>query len=383
MIQIQCRRMFMSALTVVAVSLLSFGTSGCGGGGGGEGASEATVRPKTLDALVLKLGGGVQLEFVRNSVSSGALKDGEEETGAFLYTSKMGAVNFRIYDNIGGSQSNLWWPQEVIGGTYKYRAVNSTSGVLTLKGTGTIQSTYYSVKGQVLNSSAVIPFIRGSFYDYYINGTYYYYYYYDSTNVVEIDLTFSSSGNSVSTNTVTMRLPESRLVGSLDTVRVPSSITLNTGGAVPENYNPEIDPNRPSKVAPPSLHNLLISATNGTDVTKNFTIQFVKDGSYTGPGNSSAGPDEIGTGLLRVAGSPVDVALDYTWRRIGGTDTAQLVLSNIPDDPTLPFDASLNGTYTFSFLGAGTGTYAGIVDGDTASVADVTGTFITLNVSSK
>ena len=80
------------------------------GVGGGSGGSEATIRPKTLDGVVIRLDNAVSFEFVRSSSSAAALNDGEEETGTFYYTSSVGLVNLRNYDNIAGAQSNLWWP---------------------------------------------------------------------------------------------------------------------------------------------------------------------------------------------------------------------------------------------------------------------------------
>jgi hypothetical protein len=160
-------------------------------------------------------------------------------------------------------------------------------------------------------------------------------------------------------------------------VRISSAFSLATGGDVPENYNPSTAYSRESKIAPASLSDRLFKATNGIpDTTKDFTIQFVADSVGT-----SSSSQEVGRGLLRVAGSAVDIALDYTWKRTSGTDDGVLVLSNIPDNLALPFDISLNGTYTLNFTGAQTGNYLGTLDGDTASAADVTGTFLLLNAS--
>ena len=199
------------------------------------------------------------------------------------------------------------------------------------------------------------------------------------TNIVEIDLAFSSNGTSAIVGTTTLSLPESILVSTLDTVRIPAKMSLTaTAGPVPVNYNPTVDTLRASKIAPASLSNSLLAATNGIpETTKNFTVQFVSDSAAAASTTSSNStkPDEVGHGLLRVNSAPVDVALDYTWRRIGGTDTGVLVLSNIPNDPTRPFNASLNGTYTLGFSGADTGLYTGTVDADTTSAADVSGKF--------
>ncbi len=75
----------------------------------------------------------------------------------------------------------------------------------------------------------------------------------------------------------------------------------------------------------------------------------------------------------------MSVAADYTWRRIGGTDTGELVLSNIPDEAVLPFDSSLNGSYIIDFSGFQSGLYTGSVDADTLDAGDVSGSFTLLN----
>lgn len=364
-------------LTLSLVSLAAFGLASCGSGHGGED-GPATVRPKTMDGIILKLGNNsAQMEFIRNSSSSAVINSGDEETGTFIYTSFVGVTNLRYYDNVAGSQSNLLWPQTVAIASYKYRAINESSGVLTLTGTGSIQNIVYTAgNGFIYNDSLVVPFVRGSYNDALPLPSLGY----DLTKVVQIDLTFSSNGTYASSDTVTLSLPESTMVNTFDTVRIPSTVSLAAGGAVPLNYNPVIDPLRPSLIAPASLSDRLMTAKNGIpDPTKDFSIQFVADATQPNGSGSGSQPDEVGHGLLRVAGSAVDVALDYTWRRIAGTDSGELVLSNIPDDVLLPFDNSLNGTYTLNFLGTENGTYAGAVDADTLNAADVSGSFIMLN----
>lgn len=361
---------FLIYLPVLVASCLTL--SNCGGGGDGDD-SAPTVRPKTFDGLRLRFASATYFDFVRNSGSSAAVNSGDEETGTFFYTSNVGQVNLRFYDNAGGDQSNLWWPQSVAVATYSYRAVNETSGVLTLTGTGTIQDTFFSVNGVILNGSAIVPFVFGS--DILDDPL-------SETKVVQIDLTFSSNGTSVATNTVTLSLPESTYVSTFDTVRIPTTLELSAGGFVSENYNPAVDPEAPSKIAPATLTDRRMTATNGIpDDTKNFSIQFVADAVQPSGSNGSE-PSEVGQGLLRVgagAGEVVTMALDYTWKRIGGTDTGELVLSNIPDNLLLPFDKSLNGSYILDFLGTENGIYTGSADGDTLDPADVSGTFLLLN----
>ncbi len=358
------KRIVPHALQVAAISIIAFGISGCGGGGGSGDDSEPTIRPKTLDGIILQIDTEVRFEFIKNLSSPAALKSGEQETGTFIYEPLFAATiidekvtQHRTYENLAAGRTLTAFPASIAIASYTYRAINESSAVLTLVGQGA--STFH-FGHQIPFLNAGDPF-----------GT--------PTNVVQIDLTFSSDGSNVSTNIVTFSLPESPVVSTLDTMRIPSKIGLAAGGSVPENYNPPVDLNRPSKIAPESLSGLLLTAKNGIpDSSKDFTIQFVKDAGYYGNPSDPKTPDEIGQGLLRVAGSAIDVALDYTYRRIGGTDNAELVLSNIPDNPLQPFNKSLNGSYTLAFLGKENGTYTGKVDGDTTDAADVSGTFSTL-----
>ena len=149
-----------------------------------------------------------------------------------------------------------------------------------------------------------------------------------------------------------------------DTVIIPAAISLVSGGPVPTNYNPTLDPDRPSEIAPESLNNKRFQFTNGSaNPNLDFTIQFVADTGSSTPSNI----DEIGMGLLRVSGTAVDNAVDYTYTRTGGTDDAILVVSGS--------GTTFDGRYTLRFGSAQSGAYIGEVDGDTVDAADVTGTF--------
>jgi hypothetical protein len=345
----------------------------CGGGSSGDDAP-ATVRPKTLDGIVLSLDTNATIEFIRNSGTSPAVYNGDVETGTFIYTAAASYNTIRAYDNLSGDQSNFRYPASVSTASYTYRAINDTSGELTLTGTGTIGTTYTGGSGgTIINDSWIRLFVSTS----------------PQTNVsgskvAKVIISFTSTGTFVTSDVVTLSLPESSFVSTLDTVRIPTAIKLATGGSVPENYNPVIDPLAPSKIAPESLSGLLLVATNGTpDPTKDYTLQFVADASGIS-GNPSNRPDEVGQVTLRVYDTSVPSILEavtsaanYTWTRTGGTDKGVLVLSGIPDVGSLPFDLSINGTYTMEFLGTQNGKYTGTVDGDTLDAAEVTGTFIT------
>ncbi len=354
----------------------------CGGGGSSSSKEDtATVRPKTMDGIVLNLDRSTQLEFIRNLSTQGSINTGDVETGTFLYTPTLASNVLRNYDNISGSKSNFRYPGSITAATYSYRAINESSGILTLTATGTFDSSfsysYYaglSGSGVILNDSWIRLFYTYSPAS--LTGV---------TRIAEIAITFSSTGDSVTSDIVTLRLPESPLVSTFDTVRIPTSVRLAAGGAVPLNYNPTVNPLRASKIAPVSLTKRLLSGKNGIpDLTKDFTIQFVADAASASGSSSSVETQEVGHGILSVYDSTlvpaglraISGALDYTWRRIGGTDKGELILSNIPDDAVLPFDVSLNGSMILNFSGIENGIYTGSVDGDTVNAADVSGTFL-------
>jgi hypothetical protein len=365
----------LSSLCLVASGLVS-----CGGGGGGSDEGNPTVRPKTLDGIVLTMDGSkANFEFIRNSGTPAAVNNGDVETGTFIYTLTSPFRNLSTYDNAQGGLSNFLYPLSVSSATYTYRAVNDSSGVLTMVGVGTYDDFLIIIPpgGVVADRDSLIqPFDSASPgpFDLALTTV--------TTRVVQMDITFGNNGGFVSSDVVTFRLPESPFVNTLDTVRIQTNIRLATLGAVPPNYNPAVTERAPSRIAPASLANRLMFATNGIpDQTKDFSIQFVPD--VASIPNPAADSTEIGKGILSVFDSslvpprlsPVTIALDYTWERIAGTDTGRLVLSNIPNNPALPFAVSLNGTLVLSFSGLETGTYTGNADADTPSAGDVTGSF--------
>lgn len=340
----------------IAIVACCFTLSNCGGAGGDGG--EPTIRPKTLDGITLTLDNSARFEFVRNTGTSPAVSSGDEETGAFFYTSLVGNGNVKNYDNLNGDQSNVVYPLSVAIAKYTYRAINESAGVLTLTGTGNFST--FNLGNQIIaNDSGAFLFSQTSP----LSAP-------TLSNTVVIDLTFTSNGSSVSVGTVTLSLPDSAVVNTLDTVRILADAVLTTGGGIPENYNPPVDSTAPdSKIAPESFANLRMTATNTgiPDPAFDFSIQFVADSVQN---NGSSAPTELGSGLLRVAGVAVDFALNYTWTRIPGTDTGTLVLSNIPAP-----NSTFNGSYTLSFAGTDNGTYAGGVDGDTPDANEVIGNF--------
>ncbi|MFZ9936069.1 MAG: hypothetical protein ACO3JG_03310 [Luteolibacter sp.] len=333
-------------LGFIIAGLSAFVIAGCGGGGGLDEDVPETARPKSMDSIVLTMDSSVQFEFVRNNGTAAALRTGEIETGTFFYT--LGGVQRRTYPNQQGDNSDARYPDSISTASYTYLAINETSGLLTLNGIGVND----------LNDTGNFAAQNGSF-TYFFNSDS------DSNviNSVEIDLSFNLNGNIVDTGTVTVRIPGSTQPG-YDTVRVPTSVKLANDSPVPYNYNPDLE-NAESRIAPASLNNTLVQFTNGGgDPNFDFTIQFVPESTLNPPGQT---PTEVGQGFLRVAGNPIQDAIDYTWQRINGTDGGTLVISRS--------NQTFDGSYNLNFAGRDNGTYTGSTDGDTPDAAEVTGTF--------
>lgn len=336
-------------LTVIASCLVM---SNCGGGGGSEeAASASTVRPKTLDGLNLTFANYPLFEFSRTIGTAAAVAVGDVERGTFFYTLLPG-VQRREYPNIAGDDSNCHWPDFISGASYTYRPTNETSGVLTLSGLG--------VNDTILTGGAFTA----------LNGSFAYFFNWDSSgtvvNQIELDLTFTANGPSITLGTTTVRIPGSA-TPQWDTVRIPGALSLATGGAVPVNYNPKLDALRESKLVPVSLNNTLVNFTNGAGNTANdFTIQFTADASGMAA-VSSNNAEEVGQGLLRISGAVVDNAVNYSWRRIPGTDSATLTLSGANN--------TFDGKYTLNFTSTDVGAYIGEVDALTTDIAEVSGSF--------
>lgn len=331
-------------IALLSVALLT----GCGGGGGDDD-TPPTVRPKTLAGLIIKFDSGAKFEFLRGNQSGRAILNGDVESGAFIYT--LTGNQLRQYPNQGGDTSDTRWPDDISNASYEYRAINDTSAVLTLYGVG-VNDLQTSGGFNANNGSFTYLFNNDSFFI--------------DINEVQVDLTFSTDGNVIDANVSTIRIPGSS-APHYDVIYVPSSIERTSGGSVPENYNPDVDPNAESIIAPESLNDLVINYTNGIpDPNFDFTIQFVTLATNLQQQNNN-GPDETGQGLLRIGGAPVDLALDYTWKRITGTDDGILTLSGS--------GTTFDGNYTIKYIGLDSGDYIGEVDGDTPAVDEVSGSF--------
>ena len=325
---------FKPLLSLTCPFLAVFLLTQCGGGKGGEDLS--TVRPKTMDGITLTLDTNVFFDFIGGMNSPRAINNGDVETGTFFY--RRGGSRFRKYPNARNTVSNSDWPDGVNTPSYSYRAINASSGILTLKGvaTGGLPSV---PAGQWENNESWASFFRytSPWFDT------------NDTNTIVLDITFSDQGTIITSNVVTLRIPETEAeFATLDTLRINSTIRLTDGGGVPPNYNPTIDPDRPSRIAPETLDNKLMVATNGIpNPALDFTLQFTRDSGGIGFGVDN----EIGRVILRITTSPIDNAADYTWERIGGTDSGTLTLSNS--------GTFFDGAYNLDFIGRENGIYTG------------------------
>lgn len=292
---------------------------------------------------------GSSFEFIRSVSSPPALLSGDIETGTFIYTFSGTNIISPPLDNFIGSRTDVIFPNTVTAASYTYRAINENQGVLTLTGSGGFNLPLTGRFGAG-NASFMDLFESSS------TG--------EDSNQLELDISFSSDGSFVDPGTATMTMLGS--TSPFDRVRAPLKIRLKDGRQVPENYNPNIDPNRPSLITPVSLDDSIITFTNTGlgDPSFDFTLQFVADAVGL-PGNP---PTEVGTALQRIAGSPVDDAVDYTWKRTLGTDSGTLVVSGGGN--------TFDGIYTLNFAGVDNGTYVGEADADTVDENEVIGTFL-------
>ncbi len=322
-----------------ALAILSFIVN-CGGGGAGGSKVESTQRPKTMDGIVMKVATGSSFEFVRSSSSAPALASGDIETGTFFYNFIGTNILTSALDNFIGSKTDVVFPSSITAASYTYRAVNANQGVLTLTGSGNFPTTLTGTY-KAGNASNMRLFDEDFFF---------------TSDQVEFDISWGANGGKADPGTAAMRIINS--FDPFDRVRAPLTMTLKVGGSLPLNYNPVIDPNRPSKVVPQTLDDQFIAFTNtgSFDPNFNFTIQFITDAT---PPPSTPEGTEIGTGLMRINGAPaITPGVDYTFRPILGTDTAEVVITG---------SSTLDGSYILNFLGTDNGSYTGQGVGNTGT----------------
>ena len=343
--------------------------SSCGGGGGADEFGPPTIRPKTLFQVQMGLDAFVNIQFYPTADTATALRDGDIETGSFDYN-LLGAEDGPIGDtylDVNNELSDAFFSIRVTGGTYTYRALNTNQAVLTMTGIGQAPLAPYPHRSTpTANPSLMVLFAFTTPAPFPI-----------VTNIVEVLMTFDEDAGFVLFETGTVGLPESPFVNSYDTVRMPiSGFSLFDGERVPIDYIGPEDPDGYGNIVAPTLDGFLFTGTNGIpDITKNFRLDFTADFTGLDSGTDGLLPEEIGTCIISVdngAGTgvleAVSGAADYTWRRIRGGNTGELVLSNITDGP-YPFDSQFNGSYILDFVALDSGSYTG-------ANPNLTGTFV-------
>lgn len=322
---------WLSACVAVAGTLA---LPNCGGGASGGSKNKTTVRPKSLNGLELALdNNAASIQFVRSAASSSAINNGEIEEGAVRFSQISNIVSRQMID---GTATDVYYPVTTERITYRYRALNDTSGLLQI----------VAARAGYTPTGTPSPNVNRIFY-------------YSSTDTVSITnyfLTFSTDGNSITNveirvapNTIspdnfTFQFFQSPLVGWVDVtgeketqesvtylvegqLRLTSPNGAGTGSLVPVNYDfTESDDNggenTDSTIAVNSLDAKTIfflpdnpsfdrfSATHSAGV--NNGIDFTEEGDvllFDDENNV-----QIGSG-------------DYTYDKIPGTDDAELVYS--------------------------------------------------------
>lgn len=318
----------------------------CGGGAGG---SDSSIRPRTLDGLVLSLPNNERFEFVRSLSSPNAENNGDIESGTFFYT--FGGRNIQQFPALNGETSDVGFPDSVTGATYSYQAVNESSGIITLTGTGVND---LSVTGgfNALNPSFTNFFTAGG-----PIGTP------EPSNIVQIDITFSSAGGVIDVVDTTFSIPNTS-TPTTDAVRIDPTLTVGlAGGQVPVGYNPEINLDRPSRIRPNTLDQTLIQFTDPTLTAADFTLQFVAQNSGFSVGATVDDP-EIGSAIERVGGGATLPGVDYSYQLVEQSDSATLIVSGGGNDQ--------DGTYRLDFTGPESGTVQQL----SGSGVLLTGTFL-------
>lgn len=335
MIPIITRRNFSKSLVSLLAFCLTFLAGSCGSGGGNN---SSTVRPLTMNGLVIITPQGDRFEFLRSLSSNTADNFGDTETGTFFYTS--GGTNIQTYPSASGEDSDVRFPDEVNSASYTYQALGDSEGILTLTGVA-------------VNDLFNTGFFGAD------NGSFVYFFEHDSsgittgvnTRTVVIDISFTASGSFITDITTTWTIPNSLATNPLwDTVFIPCSLFLETGGTPSAGHTSERDPDDPSRLVPDTLDGLVFDLNDTLQLTPDVAFQFSTDpGSGTSSGNDV---DETGTLIERLggigSGTAVISEIDYSASRISGTDSIELTISGGGNDR--------DGTYTLIFSGADSGT---------------------------
>jgi len=324
--------------SVASLAMASLTLTGCGsGGGGGEDEGEPTARPKTLDNVSLTMPfGEVGFSFIRGMSSPKAVNDGDTETGTFIYTFARSSAD---YESVEGYTIKAVWPYRIGPATYTYRAINDTTGEITLTSSNFMFNDFPAGGSSIIheffsNYNAVgdpMP-----------------------TSTIRMLVSFESTGSTITTTNMRMEDPDTPNIfgggGPLDLI---SSSVLGTpifrvqGSSLPYNYNPVEGPgDRHSKLSIEKLGGTNVEFTDDADVTQSFSMVFTTTGSLPEI-------DDVGEASYRSNdGSVVISAAGYSYDRILGSDDALLVVSGgTPNDGTITMTATSVGTTTQDYAG--------------------------------
>lgn len=327
------------------VCSLVFSSCGGSGGGDGDGDGEETIRPRTLDDISITLPGGIAFDFSRSVGTAPAISNGQTEIGSFVY--RPGISNFQNYPNQGGTTSDTLFPDSLSDRTYTYQALNATSGIITLTG---VAVNDLNVTGgfESANDSFTFFFHSDSSQDDLLEAP--------SNPTIQMNVTFNQLGaTSIEISSLILSIVDS-VEPEFDVTFPPEPIiALTDGGTVPINFNPETDPNELSAIVPESLNGLfLIFSSGDSNFNDNFSFQFVSVDA-TDP---SSEIDEVGSGIQSIGFTNTtqpdvegSAGVQYSWRRIPGTDNATLTFSNGAEN--------FNGSYLLQYSSESSGFYTG------------------------
>ncbi|MFC5050356.1 hypothetical protein ACFPK9_07010 [Rubritalea spongiae] len=332
--------------TVTAGAILTTSLTNCGGG---DGDSDRTIRPKSLEEVVLTLGGQVSFEFIRSSNSTNAENNGDTETGTFIYTVNASSSPTIQQNSINDFPITIGWPVSIGSASYQYTPINDSSGELLLTTNDSTFSNFSLAKVETDNNGNERVVNPG-------NHSYW-------SGTVKLIVSWQDNGNASSAD-VRMEDDSSTDVyvnsigGTPVTVSSTSlttaQFTLATGGALPLNYDPPFDADkRDSKISPTSVGGNSIFFNDLSNSNKDFTLQLTSKGSVIGAQVDDSGS----TVYIDHLGDTIINAADYTYDRVTGSDGAILELSGgSPQDGsiTLEFTSAdtdtqnAGGTYTTS-----------------------------------
>jgi len=366
-----------ASLLLFSLSSLIALTS-CGGGGSDDG--EFTIRPQSLDGVVINFS-GASLEFVSSSSSSDAVNDTVDiETGAVIYT-PTGAPD--VLDAINSSTNiTAIWPSATGALTYQYVGLSDNTGQITIVNNGL--STFVNS----VNVSGTEPHS-----------------YLNSNNTLVINLTFESIGSNIAVTTTALSNIDNATgapilqnnaaatttilsltaaataiattsffvptvsfgivpINPIDPTAFISSVTftLRSGVLVPINFGSADNPDR-QRTTPLTLNTSLISFTDAStppaaDFTLQFTSNVVGNPDFDVPEEGSAIYTDIPGGTTTV---------DYEFTTDEDTSTSTIVLSTTGTPRAELGTITLNFTSLSTANSDGGGSYISGGTGNTGS----------------